>query len=281
LGKNKNILFIFIFYSFIFSEVTIKYKENICFNGTNASALFLNEDKIFLELSCEPKSLYPCRIFTVNSYNVQYSGYDGMIAENKSLTEINITNIDTLDLQNIRLPNYTQYNIVGFVLATAGATGHGTQNFYLINLDTAQWTVISNYDMIAPQWFYNKEIFGYIEQKEIYIGSPNFPVGCRYITVIDAFKIFDYHNFSFYEDKEVNDVVYNNELAALEFNDSILELFTNRNFSEINDYFDCNYEQSSFEIFMKYIYYSKKLKHNQKLKQEIYPLLDPTLLKYF
>ena len=52
-----------------------------------------------------------------------------------------------------------------------------------------------------------------------------------------------------------------------------------RTFKEINDYFDCNHEQKSFETFMKYIYYSKKLNQNEKLKEKIYPLLDSSLLK--
>ena len=285
---NKGLLFIVIILiccSFIFGGVEINYKtykedSTGYWSKKINSVVFSIEGFEFLELGCDEWSPYPCEVFNATSFQVIFEGYDGMIEENKTLKLIDFNNLEKI-FKLLRLENCDD-DIVGFVHANAGATGHGSQNFYLINLNTAQWLVISNVDMQAPQWFYEDEKFGYIEEELIYMGwGPNFPLGGRYTKVINSINFFDPLFFDFYKVKNYNNDIYRDELSKIELSDSVLDIFRDRNLHELQYFFrhdDFEGDKYDIEPFIKYVYYHQKLNEHQKLEQEIYSLLDQSFL---
>ena len=276
------ILIVLIFSSLIFSEVEIKYKKDTSeksFMSEVNSITFSIEGFEFLELGCDKWSPYPCGVFNVTSFQVIFEGYDGMIEENETLKLIDFNNLEK-NFKLLRLENCND-DIVGFVQAGAGATGHGSQHFYLINLNTGQWVVISNVDMQVPKWFYKDETFGYLEEELIYIGwGPNFPMGGKYTKVINSINFFDPLFFDFYEIQTHNNRIYRDELSNVELADSTLDMFRDRNLHELQYFFNHDdYSGDDIEVFTKYIYYSQKLNEIEKLEKEIYALLDSTFLE--
>ena len=284
--QNKDLLFIVILLiscSFIFGRVEIKYKKDISekpFISEVNSITFSIEGFEFLELGCDKWSSYPCGVFNATSLQVIFEGYDGMIEENKSLKAINFNSSDK-EVKFLKLPGCND-DIVGFVHATAGATGHGSQVFYLINLNTAQLISIPSVDMQTPQWFYEDEKFGYIQEELIYMGwGRNFPLGGRYTKVINSINFFDPFFFDFYQVKNYNHDIYRDELSKIELSDSTLDIFRDRDLHELQYFLnhdDFEGDKHDVELFIKYIYYHQKLNEHQKLEQEIYSLLDQSFL---
>ena len=263
-----------------FSQVEIIYKASTYYDDPINSISFLYDDKKFLEIECNVFSV--CNIFNVNSYEVVYEGYDGIISENSTLKYIDFENTEDIKHPNISLPNYSG-DIIGFVKATAGYTGHGNQTLYLININTGQWTSVYSYDMLEPDWYYKDGIFGYIRLDYEYLGSsPNFPIGNKLTPVVHSIKSFDDKKFDFIDDKKINTDFYKNQISKLNMNLSIIDLFTDKSINEIWDTFDDNHQyENELETFIKYIYYSRRLGNIDYLMYEIFILLDEDFLDYY
>ena len=221
------------------------------------------------------------KIFIANTFEVVYEGYDGAIAPNNSMSLLDFNNLDNVNFPYFKFPNYNG-RIIGIVQASAGASGGGAQSFYLINIDTGQWTVISNIDMLTPKWYNKNGVFGYIEIEDVYIGPHNFPWGEKKNKLINSIKSFNKRDFVFEEEKNKLNELYKIELSKVELTNSdfdsldccLLEYFQ-------HDWDDAYAEDKDTQLdkFIKYVYYSKKLNQQSILEKKLYPLLDESLLE--
>lgn len=279
--KKITLLILFLtLINFNFSQVEITYKSFTSYDDPINSISFLYDDEKFLEIECDAFSI--CSIFNATSYEVIYEGNDGIINENSTLQYISFKNTEDTKYPNISLPNYND-DVIGFVKATAGYTGHGTQTLYLININTGQWTSIYSYDMIEPQWYYKDKIFGYMSLGYEYLGSsPNFPIGGKHVPVLHSIKLFDDKNFNFIADQKINEDFYKKQISEFDIDLSIIELFADKSIHEISDIFDDNSQyDNELEVFIKYIYYSRKLGNFDDLMYQIFVLLDEDFLDYY
>ena len=122
----------------LFAQVEIKYEVSKTDFSNGGFVKFIHQGKEILNLEC---IVWNCAIFSANSYELVYDLYDGAIEGNENLKWIDFDNLEDIKTPSIKLPNF-DYNVVGFVLSEWGMTGHGGQHFYLINMDTGQWTYI-------------------------------------------------------------------------------------------------------------------------------------------
>ena len=190
-------------------------------------------------------------------------------------------NLDNVNFPYFKFPNYNG-RIIGLVQATAGASGGSTQSFYLINIDTGQWTVITNSDMLTPKWYNENGVFGYIETADVYIGSHNFPMGNSKTKVIKSIKSFNNKDFVFEEDNNKLNELYKIELSKVELTNSDFDsldccLFEYFSHDWDDDY--AEYKDTQLDKFIKYVYYSKKLNQQSILEKKLYSLLDESLLE--
>ena len=259
-------------------------------SSDNNSIKFFSNEKEILNIECDTKSIFPCHIFNANTYKIGYEGFDGVINSNHTIKKIDFINIDSNKFPIITLPN--NVNIYAFVKATAGATGHGTQRLYLINIDNGKYVTINSTDMIEPEWYKENQMFGYIQKRNIYMGwSANFPIGWTSFEVIDGMFFLDLEKFRFYSNIEKQKLLFKYELSKIQLTDGVLDLFRGRTLSEIDDYFkpkrtyqndyNENIEKEKYDnlnTFIKYLYYSKKLNKNE-IEKKIFPILEPEFLE--
>ena len=125
-----------------------------------------------------------CQLYFATTYQVKYSGYDGVIKPNETLITLEQTVKDGIPA--FKLPGYKN-DIVGVVLGSSGASGGSVQSLYLIDIISGKKIIITTTDQLNPKWFMMFGLVGYLEKTYSYFQMSN-NIKLKNIYLIDTNK---------------------------------------------------------------------------------------------